>query len=194
MDLEQYVQQWRDFAKKLERSGRFEVASKIVRPYTAAEIAEMEDDLSSRFDAPGFRIPEPLRGLLGVTLSLRVQWVFREAAAPIAGSVRLTPQDVFETEAESGVDHVDFWETDRVFEPITDDESVVAVMAAPTEAPRLWFVDGEDRWPLDLSIEQYLAEAWRFKGLYGWQRALATGGDTPALEQRLSQALAALST
>lgn len=194
MDLERYVQQWRDFAEKLERSGRFEVASEIVRPYSTSEIAEMEDDLSSRLGAPGFRIPEPLRGLLAVTLSLRVQWVFREAAAPIAASIRLTPQDVFETEEESGLDHVDFWDTNRVLEPISDTESVVVVMASPQAAPTLWFLDEEDRWPLDLSIEQYLAEAWRFKGLYGWQRALATGGDTSALAQRLSQALAALST
>lgn len=194
MDLGHYVQQWRDFADKLRRSDRFESASKIVRPGTTSEIAEMEDDLSSRFGAPGFRIPEPLRGLLAVTLSLRVQWVFYTETAPIAASIRLTPLDVFETEEESGLAHLDFWDTDRVFEPISDTESVVIVMASPQAAPALWFVDEEDRWSLDLSIEQYLAEAWRFKGLYGWHRALATGGDTSALEQRLSQALAALST
>ena len=189
MDLVRYVDQWRRFADRLEQTKGIEVAQEFGRGYTAEELVEMEAELESRFSAPGFRLPEPLKAFMEVSLFLRVQWKV-PGDDPIVGSAWLTPQDVFETDEESGVERVDFWGTERTLEPISDTERVVAVFASPEVTdPALFFRDGEERWPLQLTVEKYLEEAWRFRGLYGWHRALATGADTKTLERRLAMAL-----
>src|SRR5262245_36718490 len=109
----------------------------------------MESDLKARFSAPGFRLPEPLRALIGVSVWMRVQWKV-PGDDPICGSTWLMPRDVFETDDESLHPRpFDFWGTERVLEPISDTESVVAIFASPhVQEPALFFRDGEDRWPL----------------------------------------------
>ena len=180
MDVVDYVERWRRFAGRLTRTSGVESVSEIGRGYSAEELADMEHDLAARFRAPGFVLPQPLRALIGASLSLRVQWVVRSPTT-VTGSVWLTPQDVFETDEESGVDHIDFWGTERVLEPISDSESVTIVFAGPNNTePGLYFRDGDRRWPLRLTVADYLAHTWRHRGRYGWQRVLATDGDLHA--------------
>jgi hypothetical protein len=177
VDFVVYVERWRQFAERLARTDDVESASEIGRGYSAEELREMEHDLAARFRVPGFVLPQPLRELIGAALSLRVQWVVRSPTT-VSGSVWLTPQDVFETEEECAVDRIDFWGTERVLERISDSESVTAVFAGPhTTNPALYFRDGDRRWPLGLTVTEYLAYAWRHRGRYGWQRVLVTGGD-----------------
>lgn len=195
MDLVRYLDQWRHFADRLEQTKGIEAAQEFGRGYTAQELSEMETTLEARFGAPGFQLPEPLRTLMGVSLFFRVQWKV-PGDDPIVGSTWLIPQDVFETEEESGMEgRLDFWGTARVLEPISDTESVVAVFASPaTIDPALYFRDDDQRWPLDLTIIRYLEEAWKYRGLYGWHRTLATGGDMQALRRRVVSALGDLAT